>query len=250
MVTAKKHLGQHFLRDESIARNIVGLLSNESKTILEIGPGTGVLTKYLMTRENTNLHIVDLDAESIAFLKRNLSLSNSSIYEEDFLRMDLSRFGDQLAVIGNFPYNISSQILFKVLEHKDRIPELVGMFQKEVAERVASSPGNKNYGIISVLLQAYYNISYEFTVSEEVFDPPPKVKSGVIRMTRNSTVKLPCDEQKFKSVIKMAFNQRRKTLRNSLKGPLEGRELPAAFRQRRPEELSVDEFIELTEFLS
>jgi 16S rRNA (adenine1518-N6/adenine1519-N6)-dimethyltransferase len=182
----------------------------------------------------------------VAFLKEHFPELEGKIYAEDFLRMDLSSVGTPLDIIGNFPYNISSQILFKVLDHKDEIPQVVGMFQKEVAERVASGPGNKDYGILSVLLQAFYDISYEITVSKEVFDPPPKVESGVIRLVRNGRKELPCDEKLFKTVVKTSFGQRRKTLRNSLKGLLDGKEMPERLSGERPEHLGVEDFIELT----
>lgn len=245
MVKAKKHLGQHFLLDEQVAQDIVGLLSEMNSKVLEIGPGTGVLTKYLLGRENVDLHVVELDRESVAYLEKNYPELRGRIHGEDFLQMDLSSIGTPLRIIGNFPYNISSQILFKALEHRDEIPEIAGMFQKEVAERVASGPGNKSYGILSVLLQTWYDISYEFTVDEDVFDPPPKVKSGVIRLIRNKRSSLSMDEGLYKSMIKTAFNQRRKTLRNSLKGMFQGEEIPAGLGSKRPEQLGVEEFISI-----
>jgi 16S rRNA (adenine1518-N6/adenine1519-N6)-dimethyltransferase len=247
MVKAKKHLGQHFLRDEEIASSIVGLLKCEGYTkVLEIGPGTGVLTKYLLERDNLETHVVELDRESVGFLKENYPSLKDRIHAEDFLHMDFSKIGTPMGIIGNFPYNISSQILFKVLEHRNEVPEVVGMFQREVAARVASAPGNKTYGILSVLLQAYYDITYEITVPPTVFEPPPKVESGVIRLSRNTREELPCDPSFFKAVVKTAFNQRRKTLRNSLKGMMDGRELPANLASKRPEQLDVEQFIELT----
>ncbi len=246
MVKAKKHLGQHFLLDESVAKNIVDLISTEKGKVLEIGPGMGVLTKYLLDREELDLHVVELDRESVSYLKKSFPVLHNKIHGEDFLAMDLKKIGVPLRIIGNFPYNISSQILFKVLEHKDEVPEVAGMFQKEVAERVASGPGKKSYGILSVLLQAWYDISYEFTVDEDVFDPPPKVKSGVIRLQRNERTELSCDESLFRTVIKTSFNQRRKTLRNSLRGLFEGEELPEELSSKRPEQLGVAEFITLT----
>jgi len=247
MVKAKKHLGQHFLRDEQVAKAIVGFLKAEqARNCLEIGPGTGVLTKYLLDRTDIDLKVVELDRESVIYLKEHFPVLTDQIYSEDFLHMDLKKLGTPLNIIGNFPYNISSQILFKVLDHKEEVPELVGMFQKEVAERVASRPKNRDYGILSVLLQAWYDISYELTVSEEVFDPPPRVKSGVIRLIRNGRKSLPCDEKLFKTVIKTAFGQRRNTLRNSLKAMMEGKEMPEHLSGKRPEQLGVEEFIELT----
>ncbi len=251
MVKAKKHLGQHFLRDEAIARTIVDLLKGDRvEHVLEIGPGTGVLTKYLLDRDDLETHVVELDRESVAYLNGNYPALHGRIHAEDFLKMDLTKIGIPLAIIGNFPYNISSQILFKVLDHKDEVPELVGMFQQEVAKRVASGPGNRDYGILSVLLQAYFDISYALDVPAEVFDPPPKVESGVIRMVRNDRKELPCDPVLFKSVVKTAFNQRRKTLRNSLRGMMEGQELPEDLTGQRPEQLGVEEFIRITELIA
>ncbi|MCL4163119.1 UNVERIFIED_CONTAM: hypothetical protein GTU68_057831, partial [Idotea baltica] len=203
-------------------------------------------TKYLLQREEFETHVVELDRESVAYLKGHFPELIDRIHDEDFLKMDLSKLGTPLAIIGNFPYNISSQILFKVLEHIDEVPELVGMFQKEVARRVASGPGSKEYGILSVLLQAYYDITYEIDVPPTVFDPPPKVDSGVIRMVRNERKELPCDPLLFKSVVKTAFNQRRKTLRNSLRGMMEGMELPDDLSSLRPERLGVEDFIRIT----
>ncbi|PJC63145.1 MAG: ribosomal RNA small subunit methyltransferase A, partial [Flavobacteriales bacterium CG_4_9_14_0_2_um_filter_32_27] len=205
-VRAKKHLGQHFLKDLSIAEDIVNSLVQTDKydTVLEIGPGMGVLTQFLIQRKNYTTFPIDVDRESIAFLVEKFPSLKGNIIYGDFLKINLNEIVNNkpFAVIGNFPYNISSQILFKVYEYKNQVPELVGMFQKEVAERVASKPGNKVYGITSVLLQAYYDIEYLFTVDEHVFDPPPKVKSAVIRLTRNSTEKLDCDEAFFKVVVK------------------------------------------------
>ncbi|PDH45313.1 MAG: 16S rRNA (adenine(1518)-N(6)/adenine(1519)-N(6))-dimethyltransferase [Bacteroidetes bacterium MED-G21] len=246
-VRAKKHLGQHFLKDLSIARSITDALSGESYTnIVEVGPGMGVLTQYLLTKDFIT-HVIELDRESVSYLQAEYPQLSQRIYSADFLKLNLETITDQsFALIGNFPYNISSQILFKALDYKDQIPEIVGMFQKEVAERVASGPGNKKYGIISVLLQAYYNIEYLFTVNEDVFDPPPKVKSGVIRLRRNDEKKLECNEKFFKQVVKQAFSQRRKTLRNALK-PLIGK---SGFNdpklELRAERLSVKDFVYLT----
>tara|TARA_B100000242_G_C43048288_1_gene489447 strand:+ start:1358 stop:2128 length:771 start_codon:yes stop_codon:yes gene_type:complete len=246
-VRAKKHLGQHFLKDLSVARSITDALSGESYTnIIEIGPGMGVLTQYLLTKDFIT-HVVELDRESVSYLQAEYPQLSQRIYSADFLKLNPETITDQpFALIGNFPYNISSQILFKALDYKDQIPEIVGMFQKEVAERIASSPGNKKYGIISVLVQAYYNIEYLFTVDEDVFDPPPKVKSGVIRLSRNDKKKLDCNEKFFKQVVKQAFSQRRKTLRNALK-PLIGK---SGFNdpklELRAERLSVKDFVYLT----
>ena len=216
--------------------------------MLEIGPGMGVLTQFLL-KKDSEVFVVEIDKESVIYLKTNFPQINNHIIEGDFLKLPLKEiFKEPFALIGNFPYNISSQILFKALEHKDIIPEIVGMFQKEVAERVASQPGNKNYGIISVLLQAYYDIEYLFTVNEDVFTPPPKVKSGVIRLIRKENQTLDCDEKLFKRVIKTAFNQRRKTLRNALKSiTLVDEKKAEPYLGLRAEQLSVDDFIQLTQ---
>ena len=254
-VRAKKHLGQHFLNDERIAREIVHSLSLEGyKKVLEIGPGMGVLTKYLLENTKLELYAIDIDTESIAYLKKHFPLLKDRIISDDFLKFPLEQyFNEPFAIIGNFPYNISSQILFSVLEHKENIPEVVGMFQKEVAERIASPPKNKTYGILSVLLQAFYEIEYLFTVNEDVFTPAPKVKSAVIRIKRNNRLKLNCDEAFFKKVVKTGFNQRRKTLRNALKSMLPKNKENienSGFLQKRAEELSVDDFVKLTILLN
>ncbi len=246
-VRAKKHLGQHFLKDLSIARSITDALSGEDYNhVIEVGPGMGVLTQYLMTKDLIT-HVIELDRESVSYLQAEYPQLSQRIYSTDFLKLNLKTITDQpFALIGNFPYNISSQILFKALDYKDQIPEIVGMFQKEVAERVASGPGNKKYGIISVLLQAYYDIEYLFTVNEDVFDPPPKVKSGVIRLRRNDKKKLNCNEKFFKQVVKQSFSQRRKTLRNSLK-PIIGKSgFEDPLLKLRAERLSVKDFVYLT----
>tara|TARA_B100000780_G_C21118105_1_gene452579 strand:- start:1785 stop:2570 length:786 start_codon:yes stop_codon:yes gene_type:complete len=248
-VRAKKHLGQHFLKDQSIAKRIADGLTHEGyETILEIGPGTGVLTQFLLADHPEHFHAVDLDDESIEYLHHMYPEYKSRIQYGDFLKMDVaSKFEGPMAIIGNFPYNISSQILFKAYDNRDKVVELVGMFQREVAQRVATPPGSKEYGILSVLLQAYYDIEYLFTVSEEVFSPPPKIKSGVIRMKRNQVEKLDCNETLFKTVVKSGFNQRRKTLRNSLKGLVADKEmLQGEIFSKRPEQLSVEEFINIT----
>jgi len=219
---------------------------------LEVGPGTGALSKWLIADKRIQeLYLMDVDEESITYLKMLYPERSSNILFEDFLSYDLNKFlpGASFNVVGNFPYNISSQILFRCLEYKDRIPEIVGMFQREVAQRIAKGPGSKQYGILSVFMQAYYDIEYLFTVDEDVFDPPPKVKSGVIRCTRNQRTSLPCDEKLFKRVVKTAFNQRRKTLRNSLKPLLSGLELPEKYSGERPEQCSVEDFILLTEMI-
>ncbi|MFH6602704.1 16S rRNA (adenine(1518)-N(6)/adenine(1519)-N(6))-dimethyltransferase RsmA [Maribacter algicola] len=256
-VRAKKHLGQHFLKDESIARQISETLSlKDFKSVIEIGPGTGVLTKYLLQR-NIDLVAMDLDSESVAYLENNFLLehpeavkSNGSfkIVEADFLKYDLKTlFGNaQFAITGNFPYNISTQIVFKMLEFKGRIPEFSGMFQKEVAQRICAASGNKTYGILSVLVQTFYDAEYLFTVPPTVFDPPPKVESGVIHLVRKENFTLHCDENLFFKVVKTAFNQRRKTLRNSLKtfGLSQNLKEDAIFALR-PEQLPVSDFIDL-----
>ncbi len=248
-VKAKKHLGQHFLKDDNICRKIVNSLSKEGyKKILEVGPGIGALTKFLLEEEAYETHVIDIDTESIAYLQQHYPQLESRIIEGDFLKIDLTElFDEPVAVIGNFPYNISTQILFSVYHHRNTVPEVVGMFQKEVAQRIAEPPGSKTYGILSVLMQAFYTIEYLFTVSEHVFTPPPKVKSAVIRLTRNSIQQLPCDEALFFTVVKTAFNQRRKTLRNSLK-QLATETTDPIFNQR-PEQLSVEEFIRLTQLV-
>lgn len=243
-VKPKKNLGQHFLTDQNIARKIVDSLSSNVPDVLEIGPGMGVLTQFLLQRQEFRLQVIEIDRESVAYLHENFpQLKN--IWSEDFLRTDFSeKFPGNFTIIGNFPYNISTQILFKVLENRNRIPEVVGMFQKEVAERIASKHGSKSYGIMSVLLQAFYHIEYLFTVSDQVFSPPPKVKSAVIRLVRNNVAELPCNEEFFVKVVKAAFNLRRKMLRNSLKEICET--LPEKYAEKRPEQLSVSDFIELT----
>jgi len=284
-VHAKKFLGQHFLTDLSVAQRIADLafdkeiatvhtaLLNEQATsvsalptdiksagipvqVLEIGPGMGVLTQYLLKNPNIQLTAIEIDRESVAYLKE--WYPELHLIEGDFLKLDLNILypEGEFNVIGNYPYNISSQIFFKVLEYKDRIPVCSGMIQKEVAERIASKPGKKAYGILSVLLQAYYDIEYLFTVDEHVFNPPPKVKSAVIRMTRNKRRRLECDEALFKTVVKTAFNQRRKQMRNSLRSLVESQKSKVErserlewFLTRRPEQLSVEEFIELTNLI-
>jgi len=252
-VRAKKHLGQHFLIEETIAENTVMAYNpkgNYAKTI-EIGPGMGVLTQYLLKRPELELYLIELDDESIDYLKKYSSLANDHIIHGDFLQLNLQTYVGQepFGIIGNFPYNISSQILFRLLDYKDQAKELVGMFQKEVAERIVAPPGSKTYGITSVLLQAYYDMEYLFTVDENCFNPPPKVKSAVIRLRRNAVKKLGCDEKAFRSTVKMAFNQRRKTLRNSLKSILPDHLRSEERFNERPEQLGVDEFIAITQDL-
>lgn len=245
-VKAKKFLGQHFLTDEKIAERIVESLSPETNHVLEIGPGMGVLTKYLIKKEELDFHVVEIDRESVAYLHDHYPTLD--VIEGDFLQYDLtSLFQDTFSIIGNFPYNISSQILFKVFDNRDKVTEVVGMFQKEVAERVAAGPGSKTYGILSVLLSAFYNIEYLFTVNENVFNPPPKVKSAVIRLKRNDVKGLECNEKLFTQVVKTGFNQRRKTLRNALRQlnmPLD--KISEEILAKRAEQLSVAQFIEIT----
>ncbi|HIP48557.1 MAG TPA: 16S rRNA (adenine(1518)-N(6)/adenine(1519)-N(6))-dimethyltransferase RsmA [Lutibacter sp.] len=251
-VKPKKYLGQHFLKDLSIAQKIADALIGKSyKKVLEIGPGTGVLTKYLLEKE-FETHVVELDGESVIFLTENFPELKGKIIASDFLKLDLSDFFDEpIAIIGNFPYNISSQIVFKTIENRDLIPEFAGMFQKEVAMRIAAKEGNKTYGVISVLTQAFYDVEYLFTVPPHVFNPPPKVDSGVIRLTRKKDYKLPVDESFFRNVVKTAFNQRRKTLRNSLKTfNLSDKLREDSIFALRPEQLSVSEFIKLAQRIS
>ena len=244
-VKAKKHLGQHFLEDLNIAENIVNLLEFKNETTLEIGPGMGVLTQFLV-KKNIDFEVIELDRESVFYLR--LNYPKLKIIEGDFLKLNISEiYTKPMSLIGNFPYNISSQILFKAFENRNTITEVVGMFQKEVAERVASLKGKKK-GILSVLLQAFYNIEYCFTVDEHVFNPPPKVKSGVIKLVRNTRKKLDCDEKLFIQIVKTGYNQRRKTLRNSLKSfSLEPNSEIDILLQKRAEQLDVEDFIKLTQ---
>jgi len=248
-IKAKKYLGQHFLNDEDIAEKIADSLSlKDYKHILEIGPGMGVLTKYLL-KKNIKIHAIEIDKESVDYLKANYLNLADRIIEEDFLKFDLNAIfkNEPFAIIGNFPYNISTQIVFKTLEMRDQIPEFSGMFQKEVAKRICSKEGNKVYGILSVLTQAFYNAEYLFTVPPTVFNPPPKVESGVLRLTRKENFKLPCNEKLFFKVVKTAFQQRRKTLRNSLKTlNLSDNLREDVIFGKRPEQLNIDEFIKLT----
>lgn len=250
LVKPKKFLGQHFLKDLKIAKAIADTVDTAPNIpILEVGPGMGVLTQYLLTKDR-HVKVVELDFESVAYLRKEYPSMEDNIIEDDFLKMKLENVFDQkpFVLTGNYPYNISSQIFFKMLDYKHLIPCCTGMIQKEVAERIAAKEGNKTYGILSVLIQAWYNVEYLFTVSETVFNPPPKVKSAVIRMTRNNVEHLGCDEKLFKQVVKTTFNQRRKTIRNSIK-PLIGKEVKldeSAVWGKRPEQLSVREFIELT----
>jgi len=249
-VKAKKHLGQHFLKDESIAKDIADTLTLQGYAkILEIGPGMGVLTKYLLEKP-VDTYVIEIDTESVEYLDSHYPKLHGKIISKDFLRYNIEEiFGDDaFAIIGNFPYNISTQIVFRALEMRERIPEFSGMFQKEVAERICEKKGSKAYGILSVLVQAFYNADYLFTVPEHVFNPPPKVKSGVLRLIRKENYHLPVDEKLFFNVVKIAFNQRRKTLRNSLKTyNLSDSLKEDSIFDLRPEQLSVEQFIELTQ---
>ena len=247
MVRAKKHLGQHFLKDRDIAQRIVEALEEGENDILEIGPGTGILTGFLVNRNRGTLFLMDVDHESVAYLRKKYVELGERIMEGDFLKADLSFLSRRFRIIGNFPYNISSQIFFRILDHVDRVTEVVCMLQKEVAIRLASPPGNRDYGILSVLLQAYYRIDYLFAVGPEVFVPPPRVESAVIRLVRNETTRLDCNEKLFRKVVKQGFQNRRKTLRNALK-PLN---LPTELKDlellnQRAETLSVRDFVGLT----
>lgn len=250
-VKPKKFLGQHFLTGLSVAERIADTLKDYVGTpVLEVGPGMGVLTQYLIAKGH-DLKVVELDRESVDYLHANFPELEGKVIGEDFLQLDLaSMYDGQFCIIGNYPYNISSQIFFKVLDYRDQVVCCSGMLQKEVAERIAAGPGSKTYGILSVLLQAWYDIEYLFTVSEHVFNPPPKVKSGVIRLVRNNVHELGCDESMFKTIVKLSFGQRRKTLRNSLRSFAKNPEvLTDEIFNKRPEQLSVAEFIRLTNLL-
>jgi 16S rRNA (adenine1518-N6/adenine1519-N6)-dimethyltransferase len=277
LVRPKKALGQHFLVDLNIARNIVNAMGTDHDVVIEVGAGMGVLTQYLIENQLDKLQVVEIDTESVEFLKKKFPELEGHLILGDFLKQDLTSFraecsdrhfdrsqgvekspaiegdsstalgmtGNDVAVIGNFPYNISSQIFFQILKYRNNVSECVGMIQKEVAERIAAGPGSKTYGILSVLLQAWYDIEYLFTVHENVFNPPPKVKSAVIRLKRNSVKELGCDEEMFVTVVKQAFNQRRKTLRNSLRPMIPVEIIENEIFNKRPEQLSVQEFVEL-----
>jgi 16S rRNA (adenine1518-N6/adenine1519-N6)-dimethyltransferase len=251
-VRAKKGLGQHFLKDKQIAARIVAALSGHTRCVLEVGPGMGILTEHLLARPELVTYAAEIDRESVAYLHAHFPALSPRLVAGDFLALNLETlFNAPVAVIGNFPYNISSQIFFKILEHRNRIPEVVGMVQKEVAERIACPPGSKTYGILSVLLQAYYHIEYLFTVDEHVFAPPPKVKSGVVRLIRNETQALDCEESLFRQVVKSTFNQRRKAIRNSIKAVTGTRPLPPhELLAKRPEQLGVADFVALTQLIS
>ncbi len=248
-VSPKKHLGQHFLKDAEICRRIADAILNQKShnNVIEVGPGTGALTQHLLEK-NFSLVAYEVDHESVQYLTLHYPILR--VEQKDILVEDWSAvFQDQFSVVGNFPYNISSQIVFKVFENRTLVSQLVGMFQKEVAERICADPGTKKYGILSVLIQAFFKTTYLFTVNEDVFDPPPKVKSGVIRIERNEIEQLPCNESLFIRVVKTAFNQRRKMVRNSLKGLCKDHNLGHQLMTKRPEQLSVNDFIELTNLL-
>ena len=270
LVRPKKALGQHFLVDLNIARNIVNALGTDHDVVIEVGAGMGVLTQYLIENQLDKLQVVEIDKESVEFLKKKFPELEGHLTLGDFLKQDLTSFrpepiggaekspaiegdsstalgmtGNDVAVIGNFPYNISSQIFFQILKYRNNVSECVGMIQKEVAERIAAGPGSKTYGILSVLLQAWYDIEYLFTVNENVFNPPPKVKSAVIRLKRNNVKELGCDEKLFVTVVKQAFNQRRKTLRNSLRSLIPVEIIDSEVFNKRPEQLSVNEFVDI-----
>lgn len=253
-VRAKKHLGQHFLTDRNTASKIVNALRPELgyDTVLEVGPGMGILSDFLLANERYHTWLIDIDGESVQFLRDKYPQVGSRLIHGDFLTLDFSmQFNGKLAIIGNFPYNISSQILFKVLEERQRVVEVVGMFQKEVAERCTAQPGSKEYGILSVFIQAFYDVEYLFTVKAGAFNPPPKVLSGVIRLTRNATDTLGCDERLFWRVVKAAFNQRRKTLRNALSAIIPKEKMHTnPHYELRAERLSVADFIALTNEIS
>lgn len=251
-VRAKKHLGQHFLKDDNIAQKIADTLSFSGyQQVLEIGPGMGVLTRHLL-KKTDHLSVIELDRESVAYLLKHFPGLSGKVIQGDFLKLDLEKAfaGRQVAIIGNFPYNISSQILFRAIEYRHLVPEFGGMFQKEVAQRITQAPGSKAYGILSVITQAFYETEYMFTVPPEVFSPPPRVESGVIRLVRKKDFSLPVDSDFFFRVVKMAFNQRRKTLRNSLKSlGISDKLSEDVIFARRPEQLSVEEFVKLTQIL-
>ena len=250
-VRAKKHLGQHFLKDKRIAASIVdSLRADDCETVVEIGPGMGVLTQFLILRKFKCLKVVEIDREAVEYLRNNIT-GIDEIITGDFLELDLEALGiGKMAVIGNFPYNISSQIFFRILENRNKVTEVTGMVQKEVAERICSGPGSRVYGILSVLLQAWYDIEYLFTVSETVFSPPPKVKSAVLHLTRNSRLSLNCDEGLFLAVVKRCFNQRRKMIRNPIRSMVTADAGDNPLLTMRPEQLTVEQFVDLTNWVS
>lgn len=249
-VRAKKNLGQHFLRSSATAKDIADTLPSVCENCLEIGPGMGILTNHLLDK-NINLKVIEIDGESIDYLLINQVISPAQCIKGDFLKLPMKEFfgGKPFMVMGNFPYNISSQIMFKVIENREYVPALAGMFQREVARRICSPAGSKEYGILSVLVQAFYDTTYHFTVDENEFNPPPKVKSGVISMVRKEDFTLPCDEKLFFEIVKTSFNQRRKTLNNSLKKLLKEKKLEEKVGLLRPEQLTVHDFIELTNYI-
>lgn len=252
-VRAKKRLGQHFLKNEDIARQIAEAVTTPNASVLEIGPGMGVLTQFLLQQPFKDFSVIELDEESVAYLQEHYPQLGDNLIAGDFLRFDLgARYPDKFVIVGNFPYNISSQILFKMLDYKDQAVELVGMFQKEVGERITATAGKKQYGIVSVLLQAYYDTEYLFTVGENEFNPPPKVKSAVVRVVRNFNKKLNCDDEKFKLVVKTAFNYRRKTLRNALQTLAFPAEFVASdpIFTKRAEQLSIEDYERLANMLA
>ncbi len=251
-VKPKKYFGQHFLKNPDTAKRISDAIPAKTGSVLEVGPGKGILTQHLLQRFGNDLKVIEIDRDAVAYLKEEFpQLKPGQVIEGDFLKLDLENiFADEFHLCGNFPYNISSQILFRMLENRNKIPSLTGMFQKEVALRIAASPGSKVYGILSVLTQAFYQTEVLFSLSENEFFPPPKVKSAVIRLIRNVDYSLGCDEAMFFKVVKTAFQQRRKTLRNSLKVLAEGKELPEHYTSERPEQLGVSDFCELTRLLS
>ncbi|MBK9291515.1 MAG: ribosomal RNA small subunit methyltransferase A [Bacteroidetes bacterium] len=246
MVRPKKHLGQHFLHDRSIAERIAALVPDEAGCVLEIGPGTGVLTRHLLPRFGQKLHLVEIDGESVAYLREHFELSATQLLHQDFLKLDLRQFqSEKMVIAGNFPYNISSQIFFHILDAYEQVEEVVCMIQLEVAQRIAAPAGSRTYGILSVLLQAWYDIGLKFEVGPGAFIPPPKVRSAVVHLKRNHSKNLGCDEDSFRRLVKQAFNQRRKTLRNAL-GGLVPREASHPLLEKRAEQLEVQDFAELT----
>ncbi len=250
MVRPKKNLGQHFLTDPSIAERITQALeARDIQTVIEVGPGKGILTRFLIERKEFSLFPVEIDPEAIAYLQEVFPELEENLISGDFLKLDMKKYRSPVGIIGNFPYNISSQILFKVLDNRDIVDELVGMFQREVADRIISPPGSKRYGILSVFLQAWYTITNCFNVNPGSFFPPPKVKSSVIRMVRNERKSLGCDYDLFFRIVKMAFNQRRKVLANSLSSYMNGSHKDEPILRRRPEELGVEEFVELVNLI-
>lgn len=254
LVRAKKHLGQHFLTDKNIAEKIVNSLQFKQpyQQVLEVGPGMGILSDFLLQKKEFQTYLIDLDTESFEFLKKKYPDLGARLINGDFLELNFKDvFAESFGIIGNFPYNISSQILFKVLDNRDQVVEVVGMFQKEVAERCTAKPGSKEYGILSVFLQAWYNVEYLFTVKAGVFNPPPKVLSAVIRLTRNEVQQLDCDEKLFWQVVKTAFNQRRKTLRNALSSLIiKEKMVDEPLLELRAERLSVSDFVHLTNLIT